>query len=229
MKKIKIKNNNKNVIKTQNITLINERGETYTFNKRTKLKTILEKVINGFDKIYLITTKEGKKILRDIKCLNGLLIGKFREDRKTYIIDSEKLEELTSIFLITNFKFKGRENYEISNDIVEFNKEKYELLGFMLNNNYINKDNLNEIEELIFNYILYENFKIKSLFLRNIKNNKLIILDVKKILIDTIRKEIRISIKKRKTIIKEIISEDTIILETIFKISSIKVNFEFDA
>lgn len=229
MKKIKIKNNNKNVIKTQNITLINERGETYTFNKRTKLKTILEKVINGFDKIYLITTKEGKKILRDIKCLNGLLIGKFREDRKTYIIDSEKLEELTSIFLITNFKFKVRENYEISNDIVEFNKEKYELLGFMLNNNYINKDNLNEIEELIFNYILYENFKIKSLFLRNIKNNKLIILDVKKILIDTIRKEIRISIKKRKTIIKEIISEDTIILETIFKISSIKVNFEFDA
>lgn len=229
MKKIKIKNNNKNVIKTQNITLINERGETYTFNKRTKLKTILEKVINGFDKIYLITTKEGKKILRDIKCLNGLLIGKFREDRKTYIIDSEKLEELTSIFLITNFKFKVRENYEISNDIVEFNKEKYELLGFMLNNNYINKDNLNEIEELIFNYILYENFKIKLLFLRNIKNNKLIILDVKKILIDTIRKEIRISIKKRKTIIKEIISEDTIILETIFKISSIKVNFEFDA
>lgn len=229
MKKIKIKNNNKNVIKTQNITLINERGETYTFNKRTKLKTILEKVINGFDKIYLITTKEGKKILRDIKCLNGLLIGKFREDRKTYIIDSEKLEELTSIFLITNFKFKVRENYEISNDIVEFNKEKYELLGFVLNEYYINQENIGEVEELIFNNIFYEKLKIKSLFLRNIKNNKLIILDVKKISINTLRKEIKIEIKKRKSIIEKAIDENDLILETIFTISSIKIYFNFDA
>jgi len=65
--------------------------------------------------------------------------------------------------------------------------------------------------------------------LRNIKNNKLIILDVKKISVDTIRKEIKISIKKRKSIIKKILDENDLILETIFTISSIEVNFEFDA
>lgn len=229
MKKIKIKNNNKNVIKNPKVTLINEKGEGYEFNKNTALKSIIKRIINGFDKIYLIKKKEGEKIVKDIKYTNGVIITKFIEDRKTYIIDFQKLEKLSSIFLITNLKFKVRENYEIINDIVEFNKETYEIIGFLLNNSYINQENIIELEELIFKNIFYENFKINSLFLRNIKNNKLIILDVKKISVDTIRKEIKISIKKRKSIIKKILDENDLILETIFTISSIEVNFEFDA
>lgn len=229
MKKINIKNNNENVIKPQKITLINEKEEKYSFTERTKLKNIVKEIINGFDKIYLITTKEGRKIVKDIKYMNGLLIVKFFQERQMYVINSEKLEELISIFLITSLKFKVRETYEISNDIVEFNKEAYEIIGFLLNDNYVNKENIIEVEELIFNYIFYENFKINSLFLRNIKNNELSVLEVKKIFIDTLRKEIKISIKKRKSIIKKNLDENDLILETIFTISSIEVNFEFDA
>lgn len=229
MKKINIKNNNENVIKPQKITLINEKEEKYSFNEKTKLKTIVQKIINGFDKIYLITTKDGTKIVKDIKYSNGLLIGKFIEERKTYIIASDKLEELISIFLITNLKYKVRETYESSNDIINFNKETYEIIGFLLNNKYINGENIIEVEELIFKNIFYERFKINSLFLRNIKNNKLIILDVKKISIDIIKKEIKIEIKKRKSIIKKIINEDDFILETIFTVSSIEVDFKLDA
>ena len=229
MKKINIKNNNENVIKPQKITLINEKEEKYSFNEKTKLKTIVQKIINGFDKIYLITTKDGTKKVKDIKYSNGLLIGKFIEERKTYIIASDKLEELISIFLITNLKYKVRETYESSNDIINFNKETYEIIGFLLNNKYINGENIIEVEELIFKNIFYERFKINSLFLRNIKNNKLIILDVKKISIDIIKKEIKIEIKKRKSIIKKIINEDDFILETIFTVSSIEVDFKLDA
>ena len=229
MKKINIKNNNKNVIKPQKITLINEKGEKYSFTERTKLKAIVQKIINGFDKIYLITTKKEIKIVKDIKYMNGLLIVKFFQERQMYIINSEKLEELISIFLITGLKFKVRENYETSNDIVEFNKETYEIIGFLLNNKYIKEENIIQIEELIFKNIFYERFKINSLFLRNIKNNKLIILDVKKISIDIIKKEIKIEIKKRKSIIKKIIAEDDFMLETIFTVSSIEVDFNFDA
>lgn len=229
MKKINIKNNKKNVIKPQKITLVNKKGENYHFGEKTKLKNIAKRIINGFDKIYLITTKDGTKIVKDIKYMNGLLIVKFFQERQMYVINSEKLEELISIFLITSLKFKVRETYEISNDIVEFNKEAYEIIGFLLNDNYVNKENIIEVEELIFNYIFYENFKINSLFLRNVKNNKLIILDVKKISIDIIKKEIKIEIKKRKSIIKKIIAEDDFMLETIFTVSSIEVDFNFDA
>ena len=62
MKNIKIKNNKKNVIKPQKITLVNKKGENYHFGEKTKLKNIVKEIINGFDKIYLITTKEGRKI-----------------------------------------------------------------------------------------------------------------------------------------------------------------------
>ena len=229
MKKINIKNNNENVIKPQKITLINKKGENYHFGEKTKLKNIVKEIINGFDKIYLITTKEGRKIVKDIKYMNGLLIVKFFQERQMYVINSEKLEELISIFLITSLKFKVRETYEISNDIVEFNKEAYEIIGFLLNNKYINKENIGEVEELIFNNIFYEKLKIKSLFLRNIKNNELSVLDVKKISINTLRKEIKIEIKKRKSIIEKAIDENDLILETIFTISSIKIYFNFDA
>lgn len=229
MKKINIKNNKKNVIKPQKITLVNKKGENYHFGEKTKLKNIVKEIINGFDKIYLITTKEGRKIVKDIKYMNGLLIVKFFQERQMYVINSEKLEELISIFLITSLKFKARETYEISNDIVEFNKEAYEIIGFLLNNKYINKENIGEVEELIFNNIFYEKLKIKSLFLRNIKNNELSVLDVKKISINTLRKEIKIEIKKRKSIIEKTIDENDLILETIFTISSIKIYFNFDA
>ena len=229
MKNIKIKNNKKNVIKPQKITLVNKKGENYHFGEKTKLKNIVKEIINGFDKIYLITTKEGRKIVKDIKYMNGLLIVKFFQERQMYVINSEKLEELISIFLITSLKFKARETYEISNDIVEFNKEAYEIIGFLLNNKYINKENIGEVEELIFNNIFYEKLKIKSLFLRNIKNNELSVLDVKKISINTLRKEIKIEIKKRKSIIEKAIDENDLILETIFTISSIKIYFNFDA
>ena len=209
--------------------MINKKGENYHFGEKTKLKNIVKEIINGFDKIYLITTKEGRKIVKDIKYMNGLLIVKFFQERQMYVINSEKLEELISIFLITSLKFKVRETYEISNDIVEFNKEAYEIIGFLLNNKYINKENIGEVEELIFNNIFYEKLKIKSLFLRNIKNNELSVLDVKKISINTLRKEIKIEIKKRKSIIEKAIDENDLILETIFTISSIKIYFNFDA
>ena len=133
MKKINIKNNNENVIKPQKITLINEKQEKYSFTERIKLKAIVQKIINGFDKIYLIDTKDGIKKVKTIKYNNGVLITKFFQERQTYVLNSEKLEELSSIFLITNLKFKVRENYEIINDIVEFNKETYEIIGFLLN------------------------------------------------------------------------------------------------
>lgn len=229
MKNIKIKNNKKNVIKPQKITLINEKQEKYSFTERIKLKAIVQKIINGFDKIYLIDTKDGIKKVKTIKYNNGVLITKFFQERQTYVLNSEKLEELSSIFLISNVKLKVRENYEIINDIVDFNKEKYELLGFVLNEYYINQENIGEVEELIFNNIFYEKLKIKSLFLRNIKNNELSVLDVKKISINTLRKEIKIEIKKRKSIIEKAIDENDLILETIFTISSIKVEFKFDA
>lgn len=229
MKKINIKNNNENVIKPQKITLINEKQEKYSFTERIKLKAIVQKIINGFDKIYLIDTKDGIKKVKTIKYNNGVLITKFFQERQTYVLNSEKLEELSSIFLISNVKLKVRENYEIINDIVDFNKEKYELLGFVLNEYYINQENIGEVEELIFNNIFYEKLKIKSLFLRNIKNNELSVLDVKKISINTLRKEIKIEIKKRKSIIEKTIDENDLILETIFTISSIKVEFKFDA
>ena len=229
MKKINIKNNNENVIKPQKITLINEKQEKYSFTERIKLKAIIQKIINGFDKIYLIDTKDGIKKVKTIKYNNGVLITKFFQERQTYVLNSEKLEELSSIFLISNVKLKVRENYEIINDIVDFNKEKYELLGFVLNEYYINQENIGEVEELIFNNIFYEKLKIKSLFLRNIKNNELSVLDVKKISINTLRKEIKIEIKKRKSIIEKAIYENDLILETIFTISSIKVEFKFDA
>ena len=229
MKKINIKNNNENVIKPQKITLINEKQEKYSFTERIKLKAIVQKIINGFDKIYLIDTKDGIKKVKTIKYNNGVLITKFFQERQTYVLNSEKLEELSSIFLISNVKLKVRENYEIINDIVDFNKEKYELLGFVLNEYYINQENIGEVEELIFNNIFYEKLKIKSLFLRNIKNNELSVLDVKKISINTLRKEIKIEIKKRKSIIEKAIDENDLILETIFTISSIKVEFKFDA
>lgn len=229
MKKINIKNNNENVIKPQKITLINEKQEKYSFSERIKLKAIVQKIINGFDKIYLIDTKDGIKKVKTIKYNNGVLITKFFQERQTYVLNSEKLEELSSIFLISNVKLKVRENYEIINDIVDFNKEKYELLGFVLNEYYINQENIGEVEELIFNNIFYEKLKIKSLFLRNIKNNELSVLDVKKISINTLRKEIKIEIKKRKSIIEKAIDENDLILETIFTISSIKVEFKFDA
>ncbi len=229
MKKINIKNNNENVIKPQKITLINEKQEKYSFTERTKLKAIVQKIINGFDKIYLIDTKDGIKKVKTIKYNNGVLITKFFQERQMYVINSEKLEELISIFLITSLKFKARETYEISNDIVEFNKEAHEIIGFLLNNKYINKENIGEVEELIFNNIFYKKLKIKSLFLRNIKNNELSVLDVKKISINTLRKEIKIEIKKRKSIIEKAIDENDLILETIFTISSIKIYFNFDA
>lgn len=229
MKKINIKNNNENVIKPQKITLINEKQEKYSFTERTKLKAIVQKIINGFDKIYLIDTKDGIKKVKTIKYNNGVLIIKFFQERQTYVLNSEKLEELSSIFLISNVKLKVRENYEIINDIVDFNKEAYEIIGFLLNNKYINKENIGEVEELIFNNIFYEKLKIKSLFLRNIKNNDLSVLDVKKISINTLRKEIKIEIKKRKSIIEKAIDENDLILETIFTISSIKIYFKLDA
>lgn len=229
MKKINIKNNNENVIKPQKITLINEKQEKYSFTERTKLKAIVKKIINGFDKIYLIETKDGIKKVKTIKYTNGVLITKFFQERQTYVLNSEKLEELSSIFLISNVKLKVRENYEIINDIVDFNKEKYELLGFVLNEYYINQENIGEVEELIFNNIFYEKLIIKSLFLRNIKNNELSVLDVKKISINTLRKEIKIEIKKRKSIIEKAIDENDLILETIFTISSIKIYFKLDA
>lgn len=237
MKKINIKNNNENVIKPQKITLINERGDVYIFTERTYVLNILKKIRDGFNKIYAINLKnEEKKVKRIEKNYYEIITCKFEGDRNLYIIESEKLSMLLKIFMIN---FVGRlslfEDYNIYNsekvyDVFMLGRKKLELIGIIINKNIITIDDIDEIEKIISEKIMnFDNIKINSLIVKDLKKNNLNILKVRNIEIKDKIEKIEIKFNNYKKGIEIQLNQYSVLFELLYSLVSVKIDYFTDA
>lgn len=237
MRNIKKNNTSKNVIKPLNVILINERGEAYRFTERTYVLNILKKIRDGFNKIYAINLKnEEKKVKRIEKNYYEIITCKFEGDRNLYVIESKKLSMLLKIFMI-NFVgklslFEDYNRYDSDKvyDVFMLGRKKLELIGIIINKNIITIDDINEIEKIISEKIMnFDNIKINSLLVKDLKKNNLNILKVRNIEIKDKIEKIKIKFNNCKKGIEIQLNEYSVLFELLYSLASVKIDYFTDA
>ena len=165
-----------------------------------------------------------------------IITCKFEGDRNLYVIESTKLSMLLKIFMInfvgklSLFEDYNRYDSDKAYDVFMLGRKKLELIGIIINKNIITIDDIYEIEKIISEKIMnFDNIKINSLLVKDLKKNNLNILKVRNIEIKDKIEKIKIKFNNYKKGIEIQLNQYSVLFELLYSLASVKIAYFTDA